>query len=84
MAEPVLGEALTEMQKSFADRLAEEKKATLIRRLFCDRPHISRFALHNIQASTKKEKSSDIKFPHIANLNEDLCFRFCSRFEVLQ
>lgn len=44
-----LEQALTEMQKSFADRLAEEKKA-----------------------NTKKEKSSDIKFPHIANLNEDL------------
>jgi len=44
-----LEQALTEMQKSFAERLAEQNKA-----------------------STKKEKSADIKFPHIANLNEDL------------
>ncbi|CAJ1394426.1 unnamed protein product [Effrenium voratum] len=44
-----LEQALQEMQKSFAERLAEEKKA-----------------------HTKKEKTSDIKLPHIANLNEDL------------
>eukprot|EP00913_Durusdinium_trenchii_P012424 g11664.t1 len=43
-----LEQALQEMQKSFAERLAEQK------------------------AGAKKEKSSEIKFPHIANLNEDL------------
>jgi len=63
------------MQKSFAERLAEQNKAM---GLFKMRTILIAFivfiqfcAAAKHEASTKKEKSADIKFPHIANLNED-------------